>query len=300
MKLDPTVRNKFLDLDEAQHEFMLHQRSAGHSQHTINHYTVSLRHLTTAMSELGIEELEEIRPKHLRQFFVDLQAKFKPKTAWGIASDIRAFFNFHQAENDLPNPMSRVELPKVPREILPAFTQAEVQALMKQTEGKDAIQVRNRALLLTLLDSGIRLCELQGMKVGDIDMQTGVFKVMGKGSKERLSRLGHEAQKAMLRYMRIRQGKPGEPLWVGVRGPMTRLGLAETIEKLGRRANVHAHPHKFRRTCALTMLRSGADVFSVQYLLGHSDLDILKRYVAQTQTDYLNAHERFSAVQALV
>lgn len=107
------------------------------------------------------------------------------------------------------------------------------------------------------------------------------------------------ALKSFTKYARHRAGQAGEPLWLGRRGPMTEAGIAETLEKLGKAAGVHAHPHKFRRTCALMMLRSGADVFSVQYLLGHSDLTVLRRYLAQTQADVTKAHQLHSPVDGL-
>lgn len=300
MKLEHTVQPLSIDVHEAVQEFMLHQRSSGHSHHTITHYETSLKHMAKSMSEQGVELFTDIRPKHIRALLIGLQATLKPRSIHGVASDVRALFHFHARENDVPNPMDKVEMPRVPKEILPAFTRDEVQKLLKQTEGKHPFRLRDRAMLLTLLDSGIRLTELQRMKIGDVDMQTGVFKVLGKGSKERLTRLGPATLKALLKYMQVRKGEAGEPLWIGKYGPMQPAGIAETLEKLGNKAGVHTHAHKFRRTTALTMLRSGADIFSVQYLLGHSDLTVLKRYLAQTQTDYLNTHQRFSAVQALV
>lgn len=299
MKLSHTTQ-KSLSLEEARYEYVLHLRSSGRSPHTIVHYETSLNHLDRALDALGIVNLAEVRAPHLRQLFVDLQATLRPKTIFGVASDLRAFFNFHQLENDIPSPMAKVRLPRLPQEILPAFTRAEIQALMKVTDGKDVLSIRNRCLILTLLDSGIRLSEAAGMRVGDVDLRTGVFKVMGKGAKERLTRLSPEAIKAMMKYLRIRDGEVGEPLWLGKYGPMCRGGIGETIEQLGKRAGVHAHPHKFRRTCALTMLRNGADIFSVQYLLGHSDLTVLKRYLAQTFDDYLAAHAKYSPVGSLV
>lgn len=289
----------FLDLDEAVHEFMLHQRSSRHSECTIRHYNVSLRHLIASLKAAGLEELGDVRPKHLRQLLIDLSEKMKPKTVHGIATDIKAFFSFHELENDSPSPMSRVEMPKQPQEILPPFEPSEIKRLLDVTEGKDSSNVRNKLIILVLLDSGIRLCELAEMERGAINPKTGIFKIMGKGEKERFTRVSPLTLKTLHKYLQFHSGEDDGPLWLGERGPMTYNGLAETVEKLGKRAKVHAHPHKFRRTCALTMLRNGCDLFSLQQLLGHSDLTILKRYVAQTSDDYLAAHAKFSPVQTL-
>ncbi len=197
------------------------------------------------------------------------------------------------------NPMTRVRLPKLEQKILPAFTVREIQQLHSVILGDSVRALRNRCLIDLLLDSGIRLKECASIKVGDIDERTGTFLVFGKGQKERMCHIGALALRAYLKYLRVRKGEKGDPLWIGERGPMTHLGIAETLEKLGKAAGVHCHPHKFRRTCALFMLRNGADIFSVQHLLGHSDLDVMKRYLAQENADIEHAHRRFSPLDNL-
>lgn len=301
MRLKQTVQVcDSLDIDTAVEDFMLHQRSSRHSDCTIKHYQHSLKLFKAFLEGQCLELLESVQPRDLRRFFIELQDQFKPKTAHGIASDVRAFFSFHESEENLAvSPMKKVDLPKVPSLILPPFDEEEVKRLEAVTSGKDVLSVRNRAIVLVLLDSGIRLKEMALMKVGDVDMQTGTFKVLGKGNKERICILSAKTLKALSRYLKVRKGKEGEPLWAGVQGFCTYWGLAEIVENIGKKANVHAHPHKFRRTCALTMLRNGADLFSVQYLLGHSDLTVLKKYLAMTKTDYLAAHKKFSPVMSL-
>ena len=279
---------------------MLAQEARRHSPHTINHYRISLKHLTTFMADRGIDRVETIEARSLREFMVDLQRRFKPKTANGVASDARAFFRFLVAEEVLTkNPMANVELPKLDLEILPAFSSHEVTALLKQAAGRSSLDLRNRAMMLVLLDSGVRLFELVAMSVGDVDLQTGWFKVLGKGRKERICPVSPVTVKSLKAYMRVREGAPGEPLWLGTQGPLSRSGVGQVLDRIGERAGVHAHPHKFRRTCALTMLRNGADIFSVQHLLGHTDLTVLKRYLALTQSDYLEAHRKHSPVMKL-
>jgi site-specific recombinase XerD len=213
---------------------------------------------------------------------------------------VRAFFNFLEREElTSSNPMRKVKMPKLDKTILPAFTPDEIATLERATEGKDPRNVRNRALIFLLLDTGLRVSECVSLRVGDVDPATGLAKVMGKGRKERIVRLGTGTMRAYHRYLRLRGGTQGDPLWLGERGPMTVAGISETLEKLGKSCGVHVHPHKFRRTCALFMLRSGADVFSVQHLLGHSDLTVLRRYLAQTEADVARAHERHSPVDGL-
>ncbi|MCO5297190.1 MAG: tyrosine-type recombinase/integrase [Fimbriimonadaceae bacterium] len=301
MVFDNTVQHSAeLNLDLQIEDFILHHESCRHSPHTILHYRTSLNHLATFTKGLGKANVDELDARSIRIFLGDLQQRFKPKTVHGIASDIRAFLHFLVSEGSLAkSPMDNVPMPKLDKTILPAFTLDEIKTLLKATSGKSPVQVRDRAIILTLLDSGLRVSELLGMKVGDLDQATGRFKVTGKGHKERVCQLSPTSLRSFLQYSRLRRGQAGEPLWCGARGALTRNGVSQILGRIGERTGLHVHPHKFRRTCALMMLRNGADVFSVQYLLGHSDLTVLKRYLQQTQVDYLESHRLNSPVSGI-
>lgn len=298
-QLTPQISST-LGIVDAIADFMLHQRTSRSSPKTVQYYEFCLSKLQTWLEGQGIDQVGQVDSSVLRRFLASLDGTMKPSSVHGVMRGVRALFKFLYREGVIDQcPMDRVKMPKLDKVILPAFTPEEIDLLEKATSGKEATDLRNRALIHLLLDSGLRLAECAALKVGDIDLQTGVFKVMGKGRKERVSKLGSVALKSFTKYARLRSGKPGEPLWLGRRGPMTEAGIAETLEKLGKAAGVHAHPHKFRRTCALMMLRSGADVFSVQFLLGHSDLAVLRRYLAQTQADVTRAHQLHSPVDGL-
>ena len=289
-----------LSISDAIADFMLHQRTSRSSPRTVQYYEFCLTRLQTWLEGQGIDQVGQVDSSTLRRYLASLDGTMKPTSVHAIMRGVRALFKFLYREGVINHcPMDRVKMPRVDKVILPAFTPEEIALLEKATSGKEPTDLRNRALIHLLLDSGLRLAECCALKVGDIDLQTGVLKVMGKGRKERVSKLGSVALKSFTKYARLRAGQAGEPLWLGRRGPMTEAGIAETLEKLGKAAGVHAHPHKFRRTCALMMLRSGADVFSVQYLLGHSDLAVLRRYLAQTQADVTKAHQLHSPVDGL-
>lgn len=295
-----TTENSTLSVDQAVTEFMLHQRTSRNSPRTLEYYEWTLSRFKAFLITQGVQSVGAVDSGTLRQFMVSLEESMKPNSVHAIMRAVRALFKFLEREELLDrNPMAKVRMPKTDKTILEAFTEKEIELLLAACDGKDPISLRNRALTALLLDSGLRLAECASLKVGDVDLQTGTMRIMGKGRKERVSKLGSTALKAFLKYARMRGGNQGDPLWVGKQGPMTSYGIAETIENLGKVAGVHAHPHKFRRTCALFMLRNGADVFSVQYLLGHSDLGVLRRYLAQTDRDVTNAHEKFSAMDSL-
>jgi site-specific recombinase XerD len=301
MRLQQTVHKESTDsIETAISAFMLHQRASSHSEHTVKHYRTTLNHFRAFLAESGTSNLQNVDATQLRQFIAHLQTRFRPKTVHGVVTDIKAFLNFLAEEGLITvNPFRRVAMPKLPKTILPAFENEDIKNLLAATVGKDQLSIRNRAMILVLLDSGVRLSELASIRVGDINAETGTFKVMGKGSKERICRISPVTLKALSKYLAFRRGKAEEPLWCGTRGYLTRFGVAQVIESIGKQAKVHAHPHKFRRTCALMMLRNGADIFSVQYLLGHSDLTVLRRYLAQTETDYLTGHAKFGPLTGL-
>jgi len=290
-----------ISVSQALREFRLHQRTSRHTAKTLAYYDYSLGKFEAWLVSEGIEHVERVDAGCIRLFMLGLQDTLKPNSVHGIMRAVRALFNFLMAEDLLlANPMAKVKMPKTDKTLMPAFTEAEISKLLKVTEGKEIRHLRNRALLLLLLDSGLRLAECASLFVRDVDLETGMIRVIGKGRKERVTKLGSNALRALHRYLRHRGDLNGsEALWVGERGNMTAAGLAETVEKLGKAAGVHANPHKFRRTCALMLLRNGADVFSVQYLLGHSDLAVMRRYLAQTDADISAAHVRFSPVDKL-
>jgi integrase/recombinase XerC len=289
-----------LSFTDALNAFMLHQRTSRHTEQTVRYYNYTLNKFGAWLESAGVQDLEQVSPTLLRQFMLDLEETLRPNSVHAVMRGVRALFSFLLNEEMLDSdPMRKVKMPKGDKTLLEPFTPEEIKTLFKATEGKDPISIRNRAIIVVLLDSGIRLSECASLKVGDIDPITGTFKVLGKGRKERLTKIGNHSLKSFIKYSRLLVQKNGDPLWIGKYGAMTPAGIAEVLEKLGKSVGVHVHPHKFRRTCALMMLRNGADVFSVQNLLGHADLGVLRRYVSQNDRDIAQAHSEFSVVDRL-
>lgn len=286
-----------VSLPEAVKSFMLHQQASRHSPMTIRRYEYTLRQFETFLGPQTL--LDQITPSLLREFMLKLEGRVKANTVLAHMRDVKAFLRFCEREDLLEkNPIYKVTMPKVDSQILPALTEEEVDCLINSCSTKTALGTRNRAILLLMLDTGLRLSEVADIKVGDID-QNGLIIVMGKGRKERMVRLGGTALKAVQKYSRLRGGQTGEVFWLGVRGPMTARGIAEMLEKLSKPLGISCHPHKLRRTCALMMLRNGCDIFSLQHMLGHADITVLRRYLAQTQADIIRAHQIHSRMDNL-
>ncbi|MCH8273388.1 MAG: tyrosine-type recombinase/integrase [Armatimonadetes bacterium] len=291
-----------VSLPDASTAYLISQDAAGCTKATLETTRYAFLSLSRFLESIGVDDLRNFGPNEVRQYILHARGKgLADRTVQGYLFRLKAFTNWCVREDYLPsNPFDNVRMPKVERKIIAAFTPAEIKKLLSGTSRKDPLSIRNRALVLDLLDTGLRASELISLRVGDVDLSTGMVTVTGKGRKQRQVRLGAQARKALLRYLRIRGGEEGEPLWIGVRGPLTTDGLHEVLTKLGKRVGVSpCNPHKFRRTFALNCLRNGMDPFSLQILMGHSDMQILRQYLAQTQADIQRAHEKHSPVDRM-
>lgn len=197
--------------------------------------------------------------------------------------------------------MKRVKMPRLDSPIMPAFTEADVKALLDA-----CLNGRDKALVLFMLDTGLRASELLAVNLGDVDVGTGAVMVrLGKGKKARTVYLGGKTRQTLQRYLRRRQDAltmdASSPLWVSLTngGRLKVAGLRQVLRRMGERSGVdHCHPHTFRRTFALWSLRAGMDIYSLQRLMGHSDLTMLRRYLALVESDLQSAHRKHGPVDS--
>ena len=143
---------------------------------------------------------------------------------------------------------------------------------------------------------------MAALAMGDIDMQTGAMLVRhGKGRKQRVVHIVARAQKALWKYVAVHRRSENERVFINRMGePLDAVGVKILVKRLGDRANLKVHPHKLRHTFAISFLRAGGDVFSLQYLLGHSTLQMTQRYLQSLNAeDAVNAHRRFSPLDRM-
>jgi integrase/recombinase XerD len=159
---------------------------------------------------------------------------------------------------------------------------------------------RSRAIILLLLDTGMRASELTGLRMQDVDIKKNMVLVMGKGRKERLVPISSRTAQALWRYLAQREPRrPLDPVFVTTTGaPMGRRDLAHRLGEIGRRGGVaNTHPHRFRHTFAINYLRNGGDIYTLQVILGHSSLEMVRHYARIAQMDVETAHRRASPVE---
>ena len=214
--------------------------------------------------------------------------------------------------------MKRVPIPRFPKVDVEPFTQEEIERMLKAcTYAREAETFlrrkfamrrptanRDQAIILTLLDSGIWASEFSALRVGDFEAKRGKLEIRhgleggAKGGKGRVVYLGQTARHAVWRYLAEREDgeEPNAPLFTVRRNRAFNPGtLRHLIKNIAARAGVQkVYPHKFRNTFAITYLRSGRDVFTLQSLLGHGSLDMVRHYARIAQVDVEQAHRKAS------
>lgn len=226
------------------------------------------------------------------------------RTYWMI---LNTFFGWLVAEGVLEDsPMRPIPGPVVRADQIVPFSDRQVGALLSAAR-RSLHPRRDEAVLLMLLDTGLRASEICAVRVRDLDMQAKRLTVLGKGGKARLVFFGRTCAKALWNCVREEPREADGSLFLSDRGGragdgLTRSGLGQLLERLGRAAGVETvrvSPHSCRHTFALNFLRAGGNVFSLQTLLGHTDVKMTQRYVRLAEGDIERQHRQFSPMDRL-
>jgi len=286
------------------YDFLLDCEAANLAPTTISFYELKCSAFLAFLRAQCVHSAQEITPMHIRLFLNHLALK---RTAGGVHAyfrAIRAFIRFMRREEIIKHdPLRNIRAPKVDLEPLQPLDQVTLDAILA-TCGKDERGLRDRALLLTLYDSGMRASEALALNVGDLNLADGSILVQrSKARKSRTVFVGKQTRRALAAYLRARGNPSGDsPLWMAIRtngetGWLAYAGLVGLIRRRAKRAGVPPPSvHSFRRGFALAMLRDGSDLVSLQRLLGHADLSILARYLKQQTNDLKQVHAAHSPV----
>jgi len=302
--------------------YLLTHQTEGSSPHTVEYYRGILnRFLWYAAREGWSDDARLLNEWHIREFlgYVGTEVKRWAKEGNGSESSsrrvslrtlhhyygaLRAFFNWVVKEGFLAvSPLTMVKVPKPKPRVIQPYSSEQIKKMLQVCEfdcqhNAKFLGSRDRAIILILLDSGLRLSELANMKLQDIDTDRGWIKVTGKGNKERIVRIGKTAQKALWRYLMYRGEDDKQELWLSEeRRPLQSSGIQSSINRLKKRAGINETGcvHRFRHTFALNFLRADRNPFNLQYLLGHNSLEMVRHYTAALgMEDALKAHEKAS------
>ncbi|MFC1950081.1 tyrosine-type recombinase/integrase [Chloroflexota bacterium] len=238
---------------------------------------------TVVRNFLGyVRETYNLEPSTVQRYLITLKAFWRWAIEEGFAVD---------------NPTARIRLAKPQQKVVKGLSPDQLQVLLSALKDMGFEDARNKAIVLILLDCGLRVSELANLRLEDVDMNRGILTVMGKGSKQRLARMGLKTQKALWRYMMLRES-PVSWLWLNqCGGRLTANGIQQMIRKLGKKLGISLHPHLLRHTFAISFLRNGANTFECQYALGHSSLEMTRRYCqALNFDDVFKRHQSASPV----
>jgi site-specific recombinase XerD len=296
-----------MPLDRLVEAYLLACRTEGMSSNTVRWYGQKLAAFLDHLRGSGVSPiLSALVPDIVRAFVAFLQAEgLSGFTVRGYVQVLKGFATWLVEDGYLErHPLGKLALPRVPANVVKPLDDAEVAALLRAVNQRSYRGSRDLALLLLLLDTGMRLGEATGLVVGDAEeaIREGVLKVRGKGSRERYLPVGRAARNALRRYVHLhRPETSSQVLFVSFWGQaLTAEGIRQVVRRVATRAGVAGvHPHRLRHTAAVTFLRAGGDVFALQRILGHSTLTMTRNYVTLTDTDIKAAHLRASPADRL-
>jgi site-specific recombinase XerD len=286
---------------EALESFLLALSVSGRSPHTLKLYRRSIEQLALFLGETHIGN---ISTANLRQYLSDLQQVVNPTTVGIRWRSIRAFFNWLCREGYLPiAPTKRIEHPKQPKMLPKCLSDSELIALLGKAKARAHTWngLRDYAILLTLLDTGIRRGELLNMTVSCLNMQDHSMKVIGKASRERQVFFGSKLRRELQKWLNKRTLKlPGDALFCA-RDGYALSEVTDIIAKLARSAEMkRIGCHALRHTFATNFVRNGGDPFSLQRLLGHTNIETSLVYVHMVGAELRRVHAKSSPLDRLV
>lgn len=280
------------------------QVEGGASPHTVSAYRLDLGALAAFLTSRR-RTLRTARPSDLAAHLSVLQAGGLGARSLGRhISAIRRFYRFCLREGWVRHdPSALLESPRLPRRLPRTLSREEVKRLVESPPDGDAVGLRNRAMLELLYGSGLRVSELLGLRPGDLDLRAGFLVSTGKGSRQRLVPLGVEASRWLSRYLEegrprlVRGADPGR-LFLNRRGrSLSRQAVWRMVRaQAGRLGLRRAFPHALRHSFASHLLEGGADLRSIQAMLGHADISTTQIYThlpSEAQREmYLRFHPR--------
>ena len=269
---------------------------------TIEFYRKKLSCFVQFSSSLAILNISQITADHIRCFLIYLEErKHRPGGVHCYYRSVKTFLRWYEYEVEpvgWRNPMNKVKGPVVPLEPLDPVSIETIQALMNTCHRGSLLDTRDRAVLLVLLDTGMRLAEFLALNKGDLDPIKGTILIRsGKGRKVRTSYLGEKSRHVLRLYLKGRKDY-NPALWVSRSGErLTETGVRMMLRRRSVNAGVPApSPHDFRRAFAIERWRAGVDILTISRLMGHSSLQVLNRYLKQVGEDLERAAKMSSPV----
>lgn len=285
----------FLLLQDAIKEYKYDLKIRDLSNHTIRNYISSLNKIQNYLSvKLGKYSLSDVNDVNIKEYIIFLKKQnIKNSSINAHIKNIKAFLTYCENEGYISS-KTKVKKLKEDVNIIQTFNDDEIKRLFNCYNMSDFLNARNKCLISMLLDCGLRCNEICTLKLTDVG-ETSI-KIYGKGRKYRIVPISPLLKKVMIKYERIRNEYTKNKLLMYDTFFISRTGKPltnETVQRIVRdtakrckiRPELNTHTHTFRHSCAKTMLKNGTDIYIVSRILGHSSLNITKRYLQDIQDD---------------
>jgi len=276
----------------------------GLADNTLLSYETDLARYVHYLADQGIRDSQEIAPLILQQYIAQLYELGLASSS--MARNFSAIRGFHQflVINNLSafDPSELLETPRLKRRLPEVLSLEEVVSILKQPAVEDILGIRDRAMLEVIYGCGLRISELLGMTVSNLFLEDELVRIVGKGSKERFCPVGEEAIHWLKMYLArsrplLSKGTTSRNIvFLNRRGqPMSRMGFWKILKKYVQQANIQqeVHPHTFRHCFATHLLDNGADLRSVQELLGHADISTTQIYTHVSHQQLAKIYKKY-------
>lgn len=279
---------------------------------TIRYYQNEIHAFLNQLEEQGIDT-NQLKPNNVKESLIEenvilYMRKYKGAKIVTINTRLRAlrsFFNFlYKKKHIKQNPMENVSLLKDRKHVIPTFSKEQLNTLFNQPDLTTFTGVRDYTLMMVFLETGIRVNELAGLCLSDIQWEDSLLRIRNaKTYRERLVPIQSEMKKQLKKYLSIRGVVESDALFVTVDGtPLLRRSIQQRIDIYGVKAkikDVRCSPHTFRHTFAKLSVQQGANIFELQTILGHTSMEIVKTYVNLFGNDVRERHKDFSPLKVL-
>lgn len=287
-------------LQDFLHYLIVEKRLA---KNTIDAYNQDLKAYLEFLNARNIESMKHVTREHIHQYLAQMQRENKALSSIARSiSSIKAFHQFLYRDEVVPEDVTvHVHTPKIKKQLPKVLSQAEVEKLLAQPDESTPFGIRNKAMLELLYATGIRVSELIQLDLNDVHLQNGLLKTTGKGNKERLIPVGMMAQKALAKYLtygrpHIVKNRQEQALFLNRLGKrLTRQGFWKIIKQLAQEASIEKTltPHTLRHSFATHLLENGADLRSVQEMLGHADISTTQIYTHVTNQHLKKVYKQY-------
>ncbi|MGD0613538.1 MAG: tyrosine-type recombinase/integrase [Anaerolineales bacterium] len=277
-------------LRDAFTDFVLSRQAMRCSPKTLDTYGYTVGGFVTWLEGQSITIPAEVTARHVRAFLAEKIAK--GNSSWTVndfARGIRTLLRFWHAEGYSPEPVL-FAMPKVDKKRLPVLSAEDVSRVLA------VCKVREKAIILLMVDTGLRRSEVVALNWGDLDFNTGLLRVaLGKGGKCRAVVAGATTRRALLAYRRtLATVTDISPLIQSFGHRLAAAGLLQVCRRLSNKSGIRFTPHALRRTFCILSLRAGMSVLHVQALGGWASLEMVKHYAQMTDEDLISASQQFS------